>query len=59
LAVANMVCPASGAMPEPGTHMAQKEWMNRSIQDAGWGTLTGMVRYKAARAGAALILVDA
>ena len=54
-----MVCPASGAMPEPGTHMAQKEWMNRSIQDAGWGTLTGMVRYKAARAGAALILVNA
>jgi putative transposase len=59
LRVANMTRSASGTIDEPGTNVSQKRGLNRSILDAGWSTLIGMVRYKAERAGGVLVLVDA
>lgn len=59
LAIANTTRSASGTVAEPGTNVAQKRGLNRSILDAAWGKLVGSVRYKAARAGGGLILVDA
>jgi len=59
LRIANLTRSAAGTVAEPGTNVAQKRGLNRSILDAGWGSLVGMVRYKAVRAGGELILVDA
>ncbi|AWB24308.1 hypothetical protein DA075_28380 [Methylobacterium currus] len=50
---------AAGTVEEPGTNVAQKRGLNRSILDAGWGKLVQFVRYKAARAGGELVCVDA
>jgi len=58
LSVANMTRSASGTVAEPGTNVAQKRGLNRSILDAGWGELTRQVRYKAERAGGRMVLVD-
>jgi len=59
LCIANMTRSAAGTVAEPGTNVAQKRGLNRSILDAGWGKLTGYVRYKVVRTGSALVLVDA
>jgi putative transposase len=59
LRIANLTGSAAGTVDEPGTNVAQKRGLNRSILDAGWGKLVGLVRYKAVRAGGKLILVDA
>jgi putative transposase len=58
LRIANMTRSGSGTVAEPGTNVAQKRGLNRSILDAAWGRFTGYVRYKAGRAGGELILVD-
>ena len=36
LAIANMVRSAAGTIAEPGTNVAAKAGLNRSIHDAGW-----------------------
>lgn len=59
LRIANMTRSASGTVEEPGKNVAQKRGLNRSILDAGWGRLTGMIAYKAERAGGELLRVDA
>ncbi|MCJ2014162.1 RNA-guided endonuclease InsQ/TnpB family protein [Methylobacterium sp. J-076] len=59
LRIANMTRSAAGTVAEPGTNVSQKRGLNRSILDAGWGRLVWMVRYKAARAGGEMVLVDA
>jgi putative transposase len=59
LRIRNMTRSIAGTVEEPGTNVAQKRGLNRSILDAGWGKLVQFVRYKAARAGGELICVDA
>jgi putative transposase len=59
LRIRNMTRSAAGTVEEPGTKVAQKRGLNRSILDAGWGKLVQMIRYKAERAGGGLICVDA
>ena len=59
LRIADMVRSAAGTVAEPGTNVAQKRGLNRSIQDAGWGKLVGYTRYKVVRTGSELILADA
>ncbi|MBZ6412680.1 MULTISPECIES: RNA-guided endonuclease TnpB family protein [Methylobacterium] len=58
LRIRNMTRSAAGTAEEPGTNVAQKRGLNRSILDAGWGKLVQFVRYKAERAGGGLICVD-
>jgi len=47
LAIANMVRSARGTVAEPGTSVAAKAGLNRSIHDAGWAMLLRYVTYKA------------
>ena len=58
LAIPNMVRSASGTIENPGTNVAAKRGLNRSIQDAGWGQLLQFLTYKAEDAGREVIGVD-
>jgi putative transposase len=58
LKVKNMSRSAKGTLEAPGTHVAAKAGLNRSILDAGWGTLVSMLAYKAEDAGRQLVRVD-
>jgi putative transposase len=58
LRITNMVRSASGTVDVPGTNVAQKSGLNRSIHDAGWGQLLSFVAYKAEEAGREVIAVD-
>jgi len=51
LTIANMTRSAKGTLEEPGTNVAAKSGLNRSILDAGWGQLVEFTSYKAASAG--------
>jgi putative transposase len=51
LKISNMARSASGTVEEPGTNVAQKRGLNRSIMDAAWGMLLFQVGYKAEYAG--------
>jgi putative transposase len=59
LAIANMVRSARGTIAEPGTNVAAKAGLNRSIHDAGWATLLRFMTYKAESAGRDVIAVRA
>ena len=59
LAIANMVRSARGTIAEPGTNVAAKAGLNRSIHDAGWATLLRFISYKAESAGRDVIAVRA
>jgi len=58
LRITNMVRSASGTVDAPGTNVAQKSGLNRSIHDAGWGQLLSFMIYKAEEAGRTMIAVD-
>ncbi len=58
LAITNMVRSASGTVEHPGTNVAQKSGLNRSIHDVGWGQLLRFITYKAEEAGREVIAVD-
>ena len=58
LNVTNMTRSARGTLEAPGTNVAAKTGLNRSILDAGWGTLVSMLAYKAEDAGRQLVRVD-
>jgi len=58
LRILNMVRSASGTVEKPGTNVAQKSGLNRSIHDAGWGQLLSFITYKAEEAGRTVIAVD-
>lgn len=64
LAIANMVrAPrAKPDLEQPGTFLpngaAAKAGLNRSIHDAGWGTLASLLSYKAESAGRIVVTVD-
>ena len=59
LAITNMVRSARGTVAEPGTSVAAKAGLNRSIHDAGWAMLLRYVTFKAASAGRDVIAVRA
>lgn len=58
LRIANMVRSASGTLEKPGTNVAAKSGLNRSILDAGWGQFTSILIGKAEEAGRRIVLVD-
>lgn len=58
LQIANMSRSARGTIAEPGSRVAQKAGLNRSILDAGWGVFLSILTAKAESAGRELIAVD-
>jgi putative transposase len=58
LKIRNMTRSASGTLEQPGTNVAQKSGLNRSILDAGWGQFVSILAAKAEEAGRRMILVD-
>lgn len=59
LRIRNMSRSAKGAVDNPGTNVAAKSGLNRSILDAGWYSLEQMIRYKAECAGVDVVSVPA
>ena len=57
--IRNMTGSAQGTVEEPGTNVAQKRGLNRSILRQGWGQLRGFVEYKASWAGRVFVPVPA
>ena len=51
LKVKNMTASAKGTVEEPGTRVAQKSGLNRSILDQGWGMFFTKLDWKALRLG--------
>ena len=58
LKVGNMMKSAKGTVDVPGTNVAAKSGLNRSIQDAGWRRLRELLQYKCVLNGNELIEVD-
>lgn len=58
LQVRNMSRSAKGTAEKPGTNVAAKAGLNRSILDKGWGTFATLLRYKLADRGGTLIEVN-
>jgi putative transposase len=58
LKIANMTRSASGTLAAPGTNVAAKSGLNRSILDAGWGVFLSILRAKAESAGRAVVQVN-
>lgn len=58
LRIANMTRSAKGTAENPGTNVAAKSGLNKSILDAGWGVLQDMLIYKAESAGTDVVLVN-
>jgi putative transposase len=59
LNIENMVKSAKGTVEEPGTNVAQKSGLNRSISQEAWGRTVTMLTYKTARHGGTLHRVPA
>ena len=58
LRIRNMTRSAGGTLEQPGTNVAAKSGLNRSILDAGWGQFTSILAVKAEEAGRRLVFVD-
>ncbi|WP_347257012.1 transposase [Actinomadura sp. RB99] len=58
LRIANMTRSARGTVERPGSKIAQKTGLNRSILDAGWGVFLTVLAHKAESAGRELIAVN-
>lgn len=58
LRIANMTRSASGTIEAPGTNVAAKSGLNRSILDAGWGVFLRVLASKAESAGRLVIAVN-
>nr|WP_281404189.1 transposase [Kitasatospora kifunensis] len=59
LQITNMVTSARGTIEEPGTNVAQKSGLNRSIAQEAWGRTVTMLAYKTARCGGTFAKVPA
>lgn len=59
LRITTMTRSARGTVETPGTNVAAKAGLNRSILDAGWGQLVNLLTYKAEGAGRQLVRVPA
>ena len=51
LTIKNMTASAKGTVEEPGTRVAQRSALNRSILDQGWGIFFSKLEWKALRLG--------
>jgi len=58
LAVKNMTRSASGTRELPGTNVAAKRGLNRSILDAGWAQFAAILAAKAEEAGRVMVKVN-
>jgi putative transposase len=58
LKIRNMMRSAKGTVEEPGTNVARKTGLNRSIGDAAWGRFAELLTYKAERAGGSVLRVN-
>jgi putative transposase len=58
LKIRNMTRSARGTIAQPGTNVAQKSGLNRSILDAGWGVFLRVLAGKAESAGRQVIAVN-
>ncbi len=58
LSISNMTRSAAGTVEAPGTNVAQKAGLNRSIQDAGWGVFLNVLHAKAESARRVVVAVD-
>jgi putative transposase len=58
LSISNMSRSARGTLTVPGSRVAQKAGLNRSILDAGWGVFLSILTAKAESAGRELIGVN-
>jgi putative transposase len=58
LKVTNMTRSAKGTVEKPGTNVAQKSGLNRSILDAGWAQFRSIIEGKAEDAGRQVIVVN-
>ncbi|WP_344748729.1 transposase [Streptosporangium vulgare] len=58
LRIANMTRSASGTLQAPGSNVAAKSGLNRSILDAGWGVFLTILRSKAESAAKEMIAVN-
>jgi putative transposase len=58
LRVYAMTASASGTVEQPGTNVAAKRGLNRSILDAGWAQFTSILTAKAESAGRRVVRVD-
>jgi putative transposase len=58
LEIRNMARSASGTLDRPGTNVAAKSGLNRSILDAGGGQFMSILAGKAEEAGRRIVLVD-
>ena len=58
LLVRNMMRSAKGTIEEPGSQVAQKSALNRSIGDASWSRFISYLVYKAERAGGKVVRVN-
>ena len=58
LPIKNMTRSAAGTLENPGTGVAQKAGLNRSITEQTWGLIRTQLDYKAAWAGRELVVVD-
>ena len=58
LKIRNMMRSAKCTIDAPGSNIAQKSGLNRSIGDAAWSRFAELLTYKAARAGGLVIRVN-
>jgi putative transposase len=59
LRIRNMTASARGTLEQPGSKVAQKSGLNRSILDKGWGEFRRQIAYKAPWCGGRLVEVEA
>jgi putative transposase len=59
LRIRNMTRSASGTLDNPGSNVAAKSGLNKSILDTGWGVFLSVLRAKAESAGRLIVEVDA
>lgn len=59
LRIKNMSASAKGTVENPGTNVAAKSGLNRSILDQGWGMFATMLGYKLSERGGELLKVAA
>ena len=58
LRIPNMTRSARGTLERPGTNVAAKSGLNRSILDAGWGQFARILAAKAEEAGRRVVFVN-
>jgi putative transposase len=58
LNITHLTRSAAGTIEQPGSNVAQKRGLNRSIHDAGWGVFLSILTAKAESAGRTVVAVN-